>query len=127
ESDGDSQDFSGGPNQGLAFDDDSYSETEELNFSLGGTLSLMDGDWQSRLVYSRLDSESEGGSASTGASFGSEGQRDKVALNSTLTFSDSAQLSHNGTLFVEHEEESYRNTFPFDPSQIPEQERSLLG
>ena len=39
----------------------------------------------------------------------------------------SADARHFLTGFVQHENETYRNTFPFSPSQAAEQERSTLG
>jgi vitamin B12 transporter len=57
--------------------------------------------------------------------FGSETTRDKIRLQTTLELgSDTAQFV---TAFIENEDETYRNTVPFDPSQVPELSRGITG
>ncbi len=123
-SDTDGFDFSGGPNQGLSIDDESYSDTIDWNLGAAAELGLMDGQWTTILSGSYTDTELEGGELVQ--TFGNETSRAKIALQSSLTFGGAGALS-TLTGFAEHEEERYRNTVPFDPSQAAEQERKLDG
>src|SRR5207253_611312 len=61
--------------------------------------------------------------------FGDSGDRLKFAARSSYRFDTPsfADATHTVTLFVEREQERYRNTFPFDPSQEAQQERAMLG
>jgi vitamin B12 transporter len=117
-------DFSGGPLQGLAVDDDSYANTKDWSGGLDLTVAPVE-RWQTVLsaAYSHGDSVGGSGGADT---FGDTGERLKLAGRSSYGFG-TAKVRHTVTVFVEHEEESYRNTFPFDPSQQPRLEREMLG
>ncbi|MCL6251565.1 TonB-dependent receptor [Altererythrobacter sp. KTW20L] len=118
-------DFSGGPDQGLAIDDDSYSDTRDI--SLGGALTLepVQG-WATVLSAAYTDGESEGGQGGTGT-FGNSGDRLKLAGRSSFAFDTGAQASHVFTFFTDFEEERYRNTFPSAPDQVPTQRRDIFG
>lgn len=123
--DTDGFDFSGGPLQGLAVDDDSYSNTEDWSGGLTLTVRPID-RWENvvSVAYSHGDSVGGFGGADT---FGDTGERLKFAGRSTIGFDTAANARHFFTVFVEHEEESYRNPFPFDPSQNARQKRDMLG
>jgi vitamin B12 transporter len=121
ESDTDGFDFSGGPNHGLSIDSADFSNTEDAQLAAGAQWSLRDGGWVTRLDAAHFEGEMEGGVDP----FGSETTRDKVRLQTTLELGvGSAQFL---TAFVENEDETYRNTVPFDPSQAPELSRGILG
>ncbi|WP_055920998.1 TonB-dependent receptor plug domain-containing protein [Altererythrobacter sp. Root672] len=127
DTDTDGFDFSGGPNQGLAIDDDSYSNTEDWSGGLALTVEPID-RWENVFSVAYSHDNSVGGAGGFDI-FGSEGERLNLSARSTIGFDTPsfANATHHVTVFVEHEEEGYRNTFPFDPSQEARQERSLLG
>jgi len=114
-------DFSGGPLQGLAIDDDSFSNTEDLTLAARATLNLVDDRWTSQLSFERTDSETDGGT------FGSEAERTRAVLTSSWQWRDLGGVSQRSSLFIEDEEETFQNTMPFDPSQAAKQERNLFG
>jgi vitamin B12 transporter len=118
-------DFSGGPLQGLAVDDDSYSNTEDWSGGLALTVTPI-ARWDNVFSAAYSHGDSVGGSGGADR-FGDTGERLKLAGRSTIGFDTSASARHFFTVFVEHEEESYRNTFPFDPSQEARQKRTMLG
>jgi vitamin B12 transporter len=118
-------DFSGGPNQGLAIDDDSYSDTRDI--SLGGALAVEPvEDWTTVLSAAYSDGKSEGGQGGVGI-FGNGGNRFKLAGRSSFAFDTGAQASHVFTFFTDFEEERYRNNFPSAPDQVPTQRRDIFG
>ena len=117
-------DFSGGPLQGLAIDDDSYSDTTSWSGGLALDAQPLDG-WSNRVSASYSRDNLEGGTGDTG-SFGSLGTRWKIAGRSSLQFG-TGDVSHLATIFTDHERETYRDRFPFDPSQEAKQVRELTG
>ena len=119
ETDLDGFDFSGGPQQGLAIDNASESETDDLTLAANATLQLSEGRSVTRIGFERTDTESDGGT------FGNEASRDQFKLDSSWRWDD--QLKQQTTLFLQNERETFRNTYPFDPSQVPEQDRTLFG
>jgi vitamin B12 transporter len=121
----DAFDFSGGPLQGLTIDDDSFSATQEVSGGLALTLTPTQ---NIETVFTGAYAEAElfGGNGDT-ASFGSRGDRLKLGGRLSLIFDTGAELNHGLAAFADYERETYRNTFPFDPTQVPEQRRSLLG
>ena len=121
DTDTDGFDFSGGPAQGLAIDDNSFSETEDQTLGLVVTLQLADGHSLSRLAVNRTDSETDGGT------FGSESRRDQFNFDTSWMWQTSGTTSHRTTFFLQREEETFKNLFPFDPSQVPTQDRDLTG
>lgn len=118
-------DFSGGPDQGLAIDDDSHADTRDL--SLGGALTVEPvPGWTTVLSAAYTDGQSEGGSGGNGL-FGSAGDRLRLAGRTSFAFHTGAQASHVFTMFTDYEEERYRNTFPSAPDQVPTQRRDIFG
>jgi vitamin B12 transporter len=117
-------DFSGGPSQGLAVDDDSYANTRDWSGGLAVTLTPTD-RWRTVASVAFHDGESVGGAGGIDT-YGDKGDRLKLAARSSYGF-DTGQATHTLTAFVEHEEEGYRNTFPTDPTQEPRLERDMLG
>lgn len=119
-------DFSGGPLQGLAVDDGSFSLTRDV--AAGGTLSLdpLPG-WSAALSASYTFGRLTGGADGVDF-FGDRGRRTKLAARLSHAF-DSAggNAAHSITLFTDYERERYRNTFPFAPEQIPTQRRAMAG
>lgn len=120
-------DFSGGPLQGLAVDDDSYADTRDR--SGGVALSLTPArHWHSVLAAAYSDGRTTGGYGGT-AAFGDRASRLKLSINSSVDFATPAlaEAAHTLTGFLELKQERYRNAFPFDPSQVARQQRRLLG
>ncbi len=114
-------DFSGGPLQGLAVDDDSFSNTEDLTLATRATLRAADDRWITAVSFEHTDSETDGGS------FGSEAARTRAVLSSSWQWHDVGTLRQRTSVFLEEEEETFRNTVPFDPSQVPTLDRNLSG
>lgn len=125
--DTDGFDFSGGPLQGLAVDDDSFTNSQDWSGGLALTLEPAD-RWETVLTGAYLKRHAVNGFGTVESS-GDEGYRRTLSARSSFGFDtpEFAEAAHNLTLFVEHEQEGYRNTFPTDPSQIAEQTRSLFG
>jgi len=123
-SDLDGFDFSGGPEQGLAIDDDSYVNTEDWSGGLAVTMTPVE-RWQTAASVTFHKSESTGG-AGGADTYGDKSDRIKLAAHSSYGF-DTGAATHTLTAFAEREEERYRNTFPTDPSQEPRLEREMLG
>jgi vitamin B12 transporter len=127
ETETDGFDFSGGPLQGLAVDDNSF--TDSRDWSGGAALSLEPVDrWETVLSGAYLTRDAENGFG-TLASSGDDGYRRTLAARTIYGFDtpEFADAAHSVTLFVEHEREGYRNTFPTDPSQAARQTRSLFS
>jgi vitamin B12 transporter len=120
-------DFSGGPLQGLAVDDDSYADTRDR--SGGGAVTLMPAEhWQGMFSAAYSAGRTIGGFGTT-PGFGDRASRLKLTARSTVDFATPgfAGAMHTLTGFAEYKRERYRNTFPFDPSQVARQERGLFG
>jgi vitamin B12 transporter len=117
-------DFSGGPLQGLAVDDDSYSNTDDWSGGLSLTVEPVP-RWLNVLSVAYSQGDSVGGSLGADT-FGDTGERLSFGARSSYEFGTD-RVRHTATLFLEHEEEKYRNTFPFDPSQEAAQKRDMLG
>ncbi len=117
--DTDGFDFSGGPLQGLPVDDDSATKTEDLTLGLSTTLTLAQGRWVNRLSLEFSDNQTDA------SGFGSESSRQQVRARSTWNWAD--EFDQRTTVFVQLEEERYRNTQPSSPTQVPEQSRDLVG
>ena len=120
----DAFDFSGGPQQGLPIDDDSFSDTQELSGGLA--LRIAPTEAVSALLsaaYNRF--EMAGGNGDVGA-YGNTGDRLKVGGRLSLSFTTGG-LRHALTAFTDYEREEYRNTFPTSPDQAAEQAREILG
>lgn len=120
-------DFSGGPLQGLAIDDDSYANTEDWSGGLELTVEPL-ARWQNVVSAAYSHDDNVGGSAGADT-FGDTGKRLMLDAHSSYGFDTPslADASHTITAFVDYEQESYRNTFPFDPSQEARQRRDMLG
>ncbi|HLF13172.1 MAG TPA: TonB-dependent receptor, partial [Gammaproteobacteria bacterium] len=118
-------DFSGGPDQGLSIDTADFADTVDAQISGGATWSLRDGGWVTRLSGNYFQGEVDGGGTSI---YGSETTREQLALTSTVELdTGSTTGAHFVSAFIQHEDETYRNRYPFDPSQLPELERGILG
>ena len=106
-------DFSGGPNQGLAFDGIiDRSDTQELALKLAGTLNLFDDMWSQTMRISALDTNTRGQSSDFGP-FGNDDRRTTLAYETTvfLETPDYADAAHTLTGLIEYERESYTNPF----------------
>lgn len=122
----DGQDFSGIPGQqGRTFDDASETHTRSYNVAGSGTLTLLDGNWVTVGSASYTNTHAEGKDGTPFGAYGDKSYRTKFGLQSSLKFGDDA-LRSTLTGFAESKKEYYRNTHPFDPSQVP-QERELVG
>ncbi len=124
--DTDGFDFSGGPNQGLAFDDDSFTKSEDWNSAITAKFSLLQGRLDNKVIYSYSQSKQEGGAGAL-VTFGNDNERRKLTLQSTYFWQAGANNQHALTGFYEREEERFQNLYPFDPSQIPTLSRDLNG
>ena len=115
--DTDGFDFSGGPQQGLAVDDLSRVDGEDV--SVGAMLTLTQRDERSvtRLRIEDTDTQTQGGT------FGNESDRRQYKFDTSWQWND----THRSTIFVEREEERFRNLVPFEPSQVPAQQRDSTG
>ncbi len=118
-------DFSGGPLQGLAVDDDSFAEAQDLSGGLALTAAPT-ANVESVLTAAYTSRETVGGSGGVDT-FGEIGDRLKLGGRFTLTFDTGDGLAHALTAFTDYERETYRNPFPSDPSQTARQRRTLLG
>lgn len=120
-------DFTGGPMQGLAIDDDSFTNSQDWSGGAALTLEPIDG-WKTVLSGNYFYRDAVNGFGSLNSS-GDRGYRRTLNARTSYGFDTPsfADASHNITLFVEHEREGYRNTFPTDASQIAEQTRTHLG
>ena len=121
ETETDGFDFSGGPLQGLAIDDSSFSNTDDLTLAARATLEVADDRWITAFSLERTDSDTDGGS------FGSEAARTRVVLSSSWQWQDVGSVRQRTSVFLEEEEETFRNTVPIDPSQAPTLDRNLSG
>ena len=121
QTDTDGFDFSGGPLQGLPIDDQSVSDTVDTTLGAIGNLSLYEDRLIARLAVAKTDSELDG------VSFGSESHRTQTRMDMSWQWPHVGVRQQRTTLFVQDEEETFRNLYPFDPSQRPTQERDLLG
>jgi vitamin B12 transporter len=117
-------DFSGGPLQGLAVDDDSYANAEDWSGGLALTVEPV-ARWRNVVSAAYSQGKTVGGSAGADT-FGDVGKRLTLSARSSYGFG-AGEAAHTVTVFVEHEDESYRNAFPFDPSQVARQQRGMLG
>ncbi len=120
ETETDGFDFSGGPLTGVLVDDASATETEDLTLGVAATLRVADGRGITRLAYERNDSELDAGG------FGNEAEREQLRFDGSWFWQTGAREQRT-TLFVQREEESYRNTVPFDPSQARTQTRDMTA
>ncbi|MCR9259390.1 MAG: TonB-dependent receptor [Pseudomonadaceae bacterium] len=121
QTDSDGFDFTGGPQQGLPIDNNSFSDSKDLTLGLTAKLELLEGRSTSRLSLAHTDTELDGGD------FGNESDRDVISLDSSRIWPASGDLVQRSTVFVQFEEESFRNLLPSDPSQIATQKRDMLG
>ncbi|MFT3722227.1 MAG: TonB-dependent receptor [Hyphomonadaceae bacterium] len=122
----DGQDFSGIPGlQGQTFDDASETETKSYNLAGSGTLTLMDGAWVTIGSASYTNSHVEGGDGTAFGDYGDKAWRRKFGLQSSYKFGAPDFVS-TLTGFAESKKEYYRNTHPFDPSQVG-QDREMIG
>lgn len=125
ETETDGFDFTGGPLQGLAIDSDDFADTREWSGGLALTMTMSDAV-KTVFTGAYTDGRTTGGAGNTG-SFGNEGQRVRASGRTTLGFDTGAGANHALTAFLDYENERFRNTFPSEPSQIPEQSRDILG
>lgn len=119
-------DFTGGPLQGLAIDEDSFNHFKDFNAALSATLSLNDDLFVTRLHLARASTDFTGGSNGT-AFYGTEDLRETLSLQSSFVWKQNPRTQHRITLFIDQKRESFRNIFPSDPSQIARLSRHLTG
>ncbi len=121
DTDTDGFDFSGGPLQGLTIDDLSVSDTEDQTLGATATLRLADGRSVTQLSLEQTDSELDG------RTYGSESEREQIRFDTSWFWQTDADFTQRSTLFLQQEEESFRDLYPGSPSEIPTQERDLFG
>jgi len=121
QTDADGFDFGGGELQGLAVDDLSFSDTTDLTLGATATARLADGRSISRLALARTETDLDGGV------FGSESERDQARLDTSWSWREGGVVRQRTTLFVQYEEESFKNLVPVDPSQVSRLSRDFLG
>lgn len=101
--DTDGFDFSGTPGrQGRTFDDNSFNDTQNTNYSVVGTLELLDGKSTTKAGWSRTNNFVR-------TSFPTRGNREKMTLQSSFSFgADGFESTVTG--FAENKEEYYRSS-----------------
>ena len=117
-------DFTGGALQGLAIDDDSWSDDTDFSIGVNTNVSLLDGTSLTKISASSTKNETE---AYSGAPIGNESSRVGYSMQTTWVFNAGAYAKNQTTVFGQREEETYRNTEPSSPEQEAEQERNLTG
>ncbi len=126
--DTDDQDFGfGSPTFAQVIDTPSYARSKEFFAGGGLTWELFDDRFVQKFRSEIADLENRG-ETNSGLS-GNDGRRYHTSYQATLSsdtpeFLDSA---HSLTGAIEWERETYRNVFPTNPSQVPEQSRDLIG
>ncbi|MDJ0655608.1 MAG: TonB-dependent receptor [Xanthomonadales bacterium] len=120
----DELDFSGGPNQGLIIDAPGTSDTVDQHLGVSGQWASADRRWVSQFSAGRTETELSG-SGSFGP-FGSDTSRTQLAVQATRTLTGNRTVQQV-TGFLDRERETFRNTFPTDPSQEPRFERDMAG
>lgn len=126
DSDVDRQDFSGGPLQGFALDTAGLARTVEKSYQVAANWSLFDQAWSNTLSFDSSHFANESSSFSDSvADSGNKGSRKKLAFVSTYDFGEVNGYDQRASLFIENEKERYRNVYPFDASQVAEQDRQL--
>ena len=113
-------DFSGGPLQGLAVDDESRSKTNDWSLGAVGTMRLAQDRSLTRLSVSQSESKLDA------FFFGNQSEREQWRLDSRWQWQMASQ-NQATTGFIEQEKESFRNLYPFDASQRAKQTRKLVG
>ena len=114
-------DFSGGPLQGLAIDDDTASKGKDLTYGLVAKWGLADGRSVTRLSAAKTESELRG------IGYGSRSEREDVRVESSWQWAPGGTVEHGSRLFLQAEAESYKNLVPNQASQRPTLSRDLLG
>lgn len=127
----DPQDFNfGSPMYGLVVDGDNTHKVEQLFASTRATLSTFEDHWKHSVFFNYTDYETER-FVNQFADSGDVGTREHFGYQTTLQFDTPSIANARHTLIglIEQQNETYRNTGPvfWDPSQIPEQERTLRG
>lgn len=117
QTDTDGFDFSGGPAQGLAVDDDSVSDATVDAFGLRATIASPSDHWVTNVSWQFTATEIDG------QIFGSEDERTRISIGSRYRVSERQTI----TIFTDWEEEAFQNLYPFDASQAREQTRDLFG
>ena len=120
ETDTDGFDFSGGLLQGLAIDDNSGSDTEDLTLGLVGEVRLSE-QLRAKVTLEQTETETDGGF------FGNEASREKIKLDAHWQWAGDGQVVQRSTLFSQWQQETFKNLYPLDPSQAPTQERNSFG
>ncbi|OUS23779.1 hypothetical protein A9Q99_27480 [Gammaproteobacteria bacterium 45_16_T64] len=123
----DGYDSTGGPLQGLPFDDKSYSKDTDFSIGLNTHIALLDGKSLTKFSLASTVNETEGFDATYDSMSGSESSRVAYSAQTTWVFGANSAMENRATVFAQREEETYRNTEPSSPTQIPEQERNLTG
>ena len=117
-------DFSGGTLQGLAVDDDSWSEDTDFSIGIDTNVSLLDGKSLTKFSASSTKNETE---AYFGAPSGNESSRVGYSMQTTWILDVGRYVKNQTTVFGQREEETYRNTEPSSPEQEFKQGRNLTG
>lgn len=120
----DGQDFSGGVNQGLAFDDASETFSHSYNVAGTGTLSLLDGKWVTVGYVNYTRNHAEGKDGIPFDAYGDKAYRAKYGVQTSYKFG-ADNLVSTISAFAEDKKEWYENTHPFDNSGA--QDRNLVG
>jgi len=123
----DDQDFSGGPLQGQVIDSDGFINRSDLTAGATGTLSLLDRKWVSTAAIAYTHNRSHG--FSSGSDYGERDERTRLTATTSYDFT-LGPVGNTVVGFIEHQRESYRNTYPFDPSQegrLDREETSIGG
>ena len=122
--------FMPSPFYGLVVDGDQTHRVEQLFASTRATLSTFEDHWKHSVFFNYTDYDTEY-FANQLPDSGNVGTREHFGYQTTLQFDTPSIANARHTLIglIEQQTETYRNTGPifWDPSQIPEQERTLQG
>lgn len=110
-------DFSGGSAQGLAVDDGSLSDSTVDAFGARVTIDSPSDQWVTKLAWHLTETKLDG------QVYGSTDERTRLSISSRYRISEWQAV----TMFADWEEELFRNLYPFDASQAPDQRRELFG
>ncbi|GGF01425.1 TonB-dependent receptor [Stappia taiwanensis] len=128
-SDTDDQDYSfpPTPTEGQVIDTPGYNATREFSGGVGASWSLFEDRFVQKTRFELTDVERRG--YGSGSENGNHDRRYHASYQGTFAFETPEFLSaaHSLTGAVEWEQETFRNTHPGTPSQVPTRSRDLFG
>ena len=108
---------------GLAVDSSGIGENKQTAYQFGIESQNVGQALRNKIWFDRSEFVNAGRDGF--GNFGDRARREKIALQTVGQWASQHAIAQRATLFAESEQQFYRNTTPFDPSQIPEQSRRL--